>query len=334
MPSHMLSRVAEALFWMARYIERAEDLTRLLAVNFNALLEAQPDAAAQGWGPIVGVTGDDGLFTEIYGQPTAASVIEFLLWNPLNPNAVISCVTRARENARSVREQISSEMWERINRLYFRVKDADRAAVMRNPHEFSLLVRDGSQGFQGVTLTTLSHGEGYEFIRLGHHLERADKTTRILAAKYAYISRLPATSSETSLQLIALLRSCSAFEPFRRGRGGALEIGPVAEYLLFDRQLPRAVLFCIIQSMQSLDIVAEGTPPRPDGARRILGRMRAELEYLDIADVVGDPMDAFLVDLLLRLNAAADEVARSYFNARVILPDSRPRQQQQQQQQE
>lgn len=329
----MLSRVAESLFWMARYIERAEDLTRLLAVNFNALLEAQPDAAAQGWAPIVAVTGDEALFTELYGAPTAASVIEFLLWNPLNPNAVVACVTRARENARSVREQVSSEMWERINRLYFKVKDADRSAVLRNPHEFSLVVRDGSQGFQGVTLTTMSHGEGYEFIRLGHHLERADKTTRILAAKYAYIRSLPAVSSETSLQLIALLRSCSAFEPFRRGRGAALEIEPVAEYLLLDRQLPRAVLFCIIRAMQSLDIVGEGTPPRPDGARRLLGRLRAELEYLDIADILGDPMEAFLTDVLLRLNAAADEVARSYFNARVILPDSRPRQQQQQQQQ-
>ncbi|MBL8096598.1 MAG: alpha-E domain-containing protein [Anaerolineales bacterium] len=330
----MLSRVAESLFWMARYIERAEDLTRLLAVNFNALLEAQPDAVAQGWAPIVTVTGDDALFTELYGQPTAAAVIEFLLWNPLNPNAVVACVTRARENARSVREQVSSEMWERINRLYFKVKDADRAAVMRNPHEFSLVVRDGSQAFQGVTLTTMSHGEGYEFIRLGHHLERADKTTRILAAKYAYICRLPVVSSETSLQLIALLRSCSAFEPFRRGRGAALEIEPVAEYLLLDKQLPRAVLFCITRALQSLDIVSEGAPPRPEGARRILGRMRAELEYLDIADVLGEPMDAFLTDLLLRLNAAADEVARNYFNARVILPDSRPRQQQQQQQQQ
>lgn len=329
----MLSRTADHLFWMARYIERAEDLTRLLAVNFNALLEAQPDAAAQGWAPIVAVTGDDGLFTELLGAPTAASVIEFLLWHPLNPNAVVACVTRARENARSVREQISSEMWERINRLYFKVKEADRAAVLRNPHEFSLLVRDGSQGFQGVTLTTMSHGEGYEFIRLGHHLERADKTTRILAAKYAYIRSLPPLSSETSLQLIALLRSCSAFEPFRRGRGAALEIEPVAEYLLLDRQLPRAVLFCIIRALQSLEIVSEGAPPRPEGARRILGRMRAELEYLDIADILGEPMEVFLTDLLLRLNAAADEVARSYFNARVILPDSRPRQQQQQQQQ-
>ena len=332
MPAHMLSRVAESLFWLARYIERAEDLTRLLAVNFNALLEAQPDVVAQGWGPIVAVTGDDALFAELYGAPTAAAVIEFLLWNPLNPNAVITCITRARENARSVREQISSEMWERINRLYFRVKDADRAAVLRNPHEFSLLIRDGSQAFQGVTLTTMSHGEGYEFIRLGHHLERADKTARILAAKYAYIRSLPVASSETSLQLIALLRSCSAFEPFRRGRGIALEIEPVTEYLLLDKQLPRAVLFCIIRALQSLETVAEGTPPRPEGARRILGRLRAELEYLDIGEVLGEPLEGFLTQLLLRLNAAADEVARSYFNARVILPDSRPRQQQQQQQ--
>ncbi len=126
----MLSRVAESLYWMGRYIERAEDLTRLIAVNFNAVLDQAHLDAQQSWAPLVAMNGDESLFYEIYGEATAQNVIEFMLWQPLNPNAVTACITRARENARSVREQISSEMWEHLNRLYFLLRNVDRSAVL------------------------------------------------------------------------------------------------------------------------------------------------------------------------------------------------------------
>src|SRR5258705_4000059 len=175
----MLSRAAESLYWMARYIERAEDLTRLLAVNFNALLDTQPEEAGQGWQPLIAIAGDEKVFGEAYDEVTAQTVIEFFLWNPLNPNAVTACINRARENARSVREQISSEIWEHINRLYFLVRDVKRRAVLASPSDFFNQVRDGSHAFQGITTATLTHGEPYHFIQLGLHLERADKTARI-----------------------------------------------------------------------------------------------------------------------------------------------------------
>jgi uncharacterized alpha-E superfamily protein len=333
----VLARVAESLNWMARYIERAEDVTRLLAVNFNALLDSASFDSDAGWEPIITMNGDAALFDEIYGQATARAVIEFLLWHPLNPNAVTACVTRARENARSVRERISSEMWEHINRLYFLVREVDRAAVVRSPHEFFRQVRDGSQAFQGVTQATMTHDEPYEFIRLGTHLERADKTGRLLEAKYLEASRLPDGSAETALQLIALLRSCSAFEPFRQAPGLSLETNRVVEYLLLSRTFPRAVLFCVNACLQSVgrlgDTATVGEPSRPDHPLRSLGRLSADLEYLDINEVLGDRMEAYLNQLLLRLNGAGADVARTYFNTRVILPDERPRQQQQQQQQ-
>ena len=334
----MLARVAESLNWMARYIERAEDVTRLLAVNFNALLDTTAPNSDSGWEPIVTMNGDAALFNEIYGRADAQSVIEFLLWHPLNPNAVTACVTRARENARSVRERISSEMWEHINRLYFMVREVDRAEVVRSPHEFFRQVRDGSQAFQGVTQATMTHDEPFEFIRLGTHLERTDKTVRLLAAKYLDVSRLPDGSAETALQLIALLRSCSAFEPFRRAPGLALETNQVVEYLLLSRNFPRAVLFCVNACLQSVGRLGNAAEPsldqnRPDDPQRSLGRLSADLEYLDINDVLGDRMEGFLNQLLLRLNASSADVARTYFNTRVILADERPRQQQQQQQQ-
>ena len=330
----MLSRVAESLYWMARYIERAEDLTRLLAVNFNALLDTHSaEDALQGWHPLVNITGDEDLFTASYPHTNAESVIDFLLWHPLNHNAVTACINRARENARSVREQISSEMWEQINKLYFLVRDTSRSTVLANPSEFFQEVRNGSQAFQGITSATLMHGEPYHFIHLGMFLERADKTARILDAKYLSLNTLPRESAETSLQLIALLRSCSAFEPFRRSAKGELDIEHVAYYLLLDHDFPRAVLFCLDASLKALDILGSTNAEslKITHPRRTLGRISADLEYLDINEILGDKMDPYLNQLLVRLNAAGDDIARAYFNTRVILPDSRPQQQQQQQ---
>jgi uncharacterized alpha-E superfamily protein len=328
----MLSRVAESLYWMSRYIERAEDLTRLLTVNFNALLDMPFTEEQPAWQPIVAITGDDLLFQEVFGQANARAVTEFLVWHPLNPNAVTACIVRARENARSVREQISSEMWEQINRLYFLVKDADRAAIQHSPHQFFQQVRDGSQAFQGITTATLTHGEAYEFIQLGKHLERADKTVRIVGVKYAAVHRLPEGSAEASLQLVAMLRSCSAFEPFRRTPDSQLTAARVAEFLLLSRDFPRAVLFCVNRNLRSLDTLDDTAgPSRPDGPRRVLGRLLADLQYLDIREVLGDDLDRFLNQLLERLNLAGREITRTYFNTQVILPDERPQQQQQQQ---
>jgi uncharacterized alpha-E superfamily protein len=166
---------------------------------------------------------------------------------------------------------------------------------------------------------------------------------RLLEAKYFEVSRLPDGSAETALQLIALLRSCSAFEPFRRAPGLSLETNRVVEYLLLSRSFPRAVLFCVnacLQSAGRLGDAAAGAgagtgseQTRPDHPLRSLGRLSADLEYLDIHDVLGERMEAYLNQLLLRLNGASADVARTYFNTRVILSDERPRQQQQQQQQ-
>jgi len=328
----MLSRVAESLYWMSRYIERAEDLTRLVAVNFNALLDAHPNEAKEGWQALVRITGDEAVFAETGGEADAQSVIKFLLSEPLNTNSITACISMARENARGVREQISSEMWESINRLYFLTRNPEGMDVVINPTEFFQQVRDRAQAFQGITSATMSHDEPYEFIQLGMHLERADKTIRILAAKYFYLNQLQDAAAETSLQLIALLRSCSAFEPYRRASAGLISVEDVVEYLLLNRQFPRAVLFCLNHCQRTLDNVGVD-PNKSDPPHRALGRLSADLEYLDIHEVLGEKLDPFLTRLLTQLNSIGDDIARSYFNTSIILPDERPRQQQQQQQQ-
>ncbi len=330
----MLSRVAESLYWMSRYIERAEDITRILTVNFHALLDTRLEDLQRGWQPLIAITGDEGLFSQHYSEYNAQTVSEFLLWHPSNPNAVIACINRARENARSVREQISSEMWEHINRLYFLIRGVNTQSVLRGPHEFFSQVRDGSQAFQGVTDATMIHGEGYQFIQLGKFLERAEKTCRILDVKYGMLNAMREGTPEASLQLIAMLKSCSAFEAFRKQSAFQLHAGRVAEYLLLSREFPRAVLFCLQRCQQAVALISKGTNKQSDSAsvsQRALGRLCSELEYLDIEEVLDERMHPFLTRLLRQVNLIGDEITRAYFNAQIILPSPRRQQAQQQQ---
>lgn len=328
----MLSRVADSLFWMSRYIERAEDLTRLLAVNFHTLLDAGNVESEQGWQPLIAMTRDESLFQQHYEAYTASEVIDFMLWNQSNPNALSWCITMARENARSVREQLSKEMWEYLNRLYFTVKEADRQTVARSLLEFFAQIRDGSQAFQGITNETMMHGEAYQFIQLGKHLERAEKTTRILDIKYKDVSQLPAGSPEEALQLIAMLKSCSAFEPFRKEYALQLSAGAVVEYLLLNREFPRAVAFGLNRCLQAINLLSgnnDGGKLNPP--QRSFGRLVSELEYLDIQDILGDRLHGHLEQLLRRLNQAGEDITRTYFSTQVILPELHPQQAQQQQ---
>jgi uncharacterized alpha-E superfamily protein len=332
----MLSRVADSLYWMSRYIERAEDMTRLLAVNFHTLLDARQIDSEQSWQPLIVMTGDDALFRRDYDSYSAANVIDFLLWNQANASAVIWCVTLARENARSVREQISKEMWEYLNRLYFMVREANRPAISREPLGFFSQLRDGSHAFQGITNETMTHGEAYQFIQLGKHVERAEKTARILDIKYQQVMQLPEASSDASLQLMAMLKSCSAFEPFRKAHASQMQAALIVEYLLISDEFPRAVAYCLNRSLQAVNLIS-GTDDLAkhqqamNSPQRSLGRLVAELEYLDVQEVLGAQLHAYLDQLVVRINRAAGDITRTYFSTQVILPELHPQQAQQQQ---
>ena len=341
----MLSRVAEALYWMSRYIERAEDITRMLSVNFDAMLETRLEDEQLGWLPLIAASADVDLFRACFDHANAATASEFLIWHPANVNGVLACIHRARENARSVREQISTEMWAHINRLYFLIKDVNRADVLRGPHDFFAAVRDGSQAFQGITAATMTHGEAYEFIRLGMHLERATETVYTLDMKYSVVNTLAEGSPEANIQLIAMLKSCSAFEPFRRSYASQLQAWRVAEYLLLSAEFPRAVCFGLNHCLMSVNTISgmglgislgmnRPAPGALTAPQRSFGRLAAELEYLDIHEVLGAAFHPYLHSLAQRITAAGEDVARAYFNTQVILaePDMQPPQQQQQQQ--
>ena len=330
----MLSRVADTLYWMSRYIERAEDITRILTVNFHTLLDATVENSEDSWRAIITITGNGPLFAEHFVEYNARNVSEFLLWHANNPNAVVTCVRLARENARSVREQISSEMWEHLNRLYFLVKDIKRELSARGPYDFFDQIRHGSQAFQGITNETMAHGEAYEFIQIGKHLERADKTVRIIDVKYASVNSL-LEGPEISLQLLAMLRSCSAFEAFRKSPGSQLHPARVTEFLLLSQEFPRAVSYCLQRARRSLNLIS-GEPVSPRhllSPQRALGRLCSELGYLEINDLLNHNMHPYLDSLLFRLNEVGTEISKTYFNTQLILPAQSGATQQSQQQQ-
>jgi len=334
----MLSRVAESVHWMARYVERAEDMTRVLAVQCLALLDAPRGFPERSFEGLLRYLGEREAFDAIFPQPDAASVTEFFVSHPGNPSSVVSSIQRARENARAAREQISSEMWEHLNRLYFDVKDVGPDAFARGPYDFYRRIRDGSQAFQGVTDATLTQGEAFWFIEMGKLLERASQVLRTLAVRYEAKDAPADGTPEGTLELITVLKACSAFEPFRQSQA-QLTSAAVVEFLLQHRRLPRAVLFCVTGAAAALDRITELAAAgalRPDRPRQLLGRLCADLEYLEAHETLAAGIAPFLDATLRRVHAVADEVARTYFSTRVVTAlgqglQAGPQEQQQQQ---
>jgi uncharacterized alpha-E superfamily protein len=253
----MLSRVAESVFWMARYIERVENIARFVEVNQHLTVDLGEEQANQ-WQPLVYTTGDYEQFEPRYGQPTRENVLRFLTFDRENPNSILCCLQRARENARIVREVISAAVWEELNIFYLMVRDAAGGGEV--PDDFYYRVKRASHLLVGVADATMSHGEAWHFSRLGRLLERADKTSRILDVKYFIL--LPNVSDVgTSLDIVqwsALLKSTSALEVYRRLHGRIVPLR-VAEFLVLDHDFPRSMRFCVLRAEGSLRIIS-GAP--------------------------------------------------------------------------
>jgi uncharacterized alpha-E superfamily protein len=317
----MLSRVADSMFWMSRYIERAENIARFIDVNALLTMELG-DSVHEQWGPLVAVTGDEELFRERYGEATRANVTRFLSFDEENPNSIVSCLALARENARIVREYISTSMWAQLNKFYLMVHDQAKIDTpLDDESEFYEEVRAGAQLFVGVTDGTLSHGEGWHFARMGRLLERADKTSRILDVRYFLL--LPqVTDVGTPLDIVqwsALLRSASALNMYRSIHG-RLQPNKIAEFLLLDPDFPRAVRHCADVSERSLRFIT-GTPPRTfrNAAEKKLGRLRAELDFTSIEDVMHEGFHEFIDRLQIRLNEIGDAMQESLLSPRTSI---------------
>lgn len=314
----LLSRVAESVYWMGRYTERAENVARFIGVNQNLTLDLPTEYGGGQWQPIVDTSGDRAAFLERYEVATQENVVRFLAFDLENPNSIRSCVQAARENARSVRDTISTEMWEQVNSLHLFVSDEARKPFDEVNPEFFVKVRMGCHLFQGITHATMSHNEPWHFIRLGQMLERADKTTRMLDVKYFIL--LPLVSDigtpYDDIQWSAVLKSVSGFEMYRK-RYGRIAPARVVEFLLLDSDFPRAVRYCADIADSSLHAIT--------GARagdysclseQQLGRFRSELAFAQVAVVIKEGLHEFLDALELKMNKIDECVLGDFFAAR------------------
>jgi uncharacterized alpha-E superfamily protein len=321
----MLSRVADSIYWMSRYIERAENVARFVDVNLNLMLDG-PGGSAQQWRPLVDVTGDTEAFAARYGEATQRSVIQFLTFDTENINSIVSCLRAARENARSVREIISSEMWEQLNHSYLMVTAAAGSPrYLTDPQELFASVKLASQTFAGVTDATMTHGEGWHFCRLGRRLERADKTSRILDVKYFLL--LPTAqdvgTTVDDVQWAAVLRSASAFEMYLK-RHGRISPSHIVEFLLLDREFPRAINSSLRAARESVHAIS-GTPSGMfrSPVEQLLGLLCSELAYVQIEDVIAAGLHEYLDNLQTRMNEVGTHIRDTFFATRVAAPTPR-----------
>ena len=318
----MLARVAESIYWMSRYVERAENVARFIEVNLNLMLDL-PVGSAQQWQPLVATTGDAAEFAKRYTAPTQDNVIEFLAFDHENVNSIRSCLRAARENARSVREIISSEMWEQLNEFYLNVLSATTGAGRRtDPQDLLRSVKRAGHLFAGVTDATMTHNESWNFCRLGRMLERADKTSRILDVKYFLLLPTAADVGTTAddIQWAAVLRSASAFEMYRKVHG---RIAPdrIVEFLLLEKQFPRAVQYCLVHARESVHAIS-GTPAEMfrHPVERLFGELCSELAYARIEAIITAGLHEYLDRLQTKMNLVGDGISQAFFAARGAPP--------------
>jgi len=315
----MLSRVADSLYWLSRYVERAENNARILDVNQELTLDFKNQdltGQRQHWEPIIASLEEKELFFKLYKDADADSVIRFVALEPENPNSIRCCLSAARENARTVREQISSEMWEQINRLYlYLITDAAENLLATNPYEFFKFVVDGSQAFQGITNATMTHGEGWQFIQAGKSIERADRTSRILDIKYHILLPMgeQVGGNIDLVQWGAVLKSCSGFEAYLKLYQGKMVPWKVAEFLILHSEFPRSIRF----NVDALDVALHrisGCPRNQysNSAERLSGRLCSDLDFESISEIFGQGLHQNLDRIQSRLNEVDDHISSIY----------------------
>lgn len=318
----MLSRVANTLYWMARNVERADNLARLIDVNQQLLLdfESLDSERLRGfWKPIIQSLGEEESFDSHYDDAGSSQVIRFLTDDERNPNSIASCIAQARENARTIRDQLSDELWEELNSLYLFTRSADASFLIEsNPPKYYESIRRAAMTFLGVAASTMSRNEAWEFMDLGRQLERADKTTRFLDIT----SYLPKTeddevASPGVLHWTAILRSCGAMGAFR-SEHQEISARSVVDFLMFSPEFPRSIRFCVDRidaSLHKISGTARGA--FSNEAEREAGKLLSVVNYSTTDDVFDDGLHCYLDGLQAKFNSIGSEMFETY----VLLPE-------------
>jgi len=310
----MLSRTASNLYWMSRYIERAENTARILDVTYRlSLLAAEdPDLVNQEWFAPLNITGSLYPFSGRHSTVSAEEVMHLLAVDDDNPTSICSCIRKARESARAVRGAITSEMWEIINGSWLETAALDEKIMLRGPSPWFDWVKERSHLFRGVTFGTMRRDDAYDFTRLGTHIERADSTARILDVKYHVL--LPSVrdvgGAVDYYQWSAVLRSLSAFESYRKVYKDAITPMRVAELMILRDDIPRSLAFCMGEAYTTLTKVRNG-----DSAEtlRRAGEIRSGLQFGRIADIFKEGLHEYLTRFLSRNSELGTHIEASFF---------------------
>jgi uncharacterized alpha-E superfamily protein len=317
----MLSRIAESLFWLARYIERAEDTARILDVNYHMLLEQSQDSYQLRWEPLIVMAGEEKLFRRLYSEVNAPNVFEFLAFRQDNPSSIIQCITKARENARTIRDCISREMWEDINGLYHMVGRFDpRDEIIAGPHRFCDKIKFGTHRFHGVTDATLPHDEGWQFLRIGWSLERAEMTSRLVDVQYQnLLDELSSVGTPDNHQWMAVLRSVGALETYHRQYHASIEPEKVAGMLILHPQHPRSIRFSTTEVQSGLRAISgSGLGSYANEAERLAGKLVERLRYDKIDEIFKQGLHSYLNELADMFALIGSDIAHNYFYYAVV----------------
>jgi uncharacterized alpha-E superfamily protein len=313
----MLSRVASHLYWMSRYLERAENMARILDVT-QSLAMLDPSADSGGAMTPIVITETQEAFAATGLQASYANVIAFLAWDRDHPSSIRSCIEATRENARAVRGSITSEMWENINDTWIAFHEkAKQIDPLMTGNDFFDWVKERSHLFRGVTFATARRDQPYHFARLGTFLERADNTARILNVKYAEEApddfRERGDSENDYYRLSAILRSVSALEVYRDTYRDTIDARRVAEIMIFDEKLPRSLRFCMDEATNVLDSL-----PRESGRipRRIASEINARLRYGTVDEVLEYGLKRYIADFLEDMVKLGEAVNTAYMSGR------------------
>jgi uncharacterized alpha-E superfamily protein len=310
----MLSRVADSLYWMSRYLERAEHTARLIDVDLQLSLDQSPEAGADRWLRLLEASQvpppED-------GKIDAATLTQVLTLERGNPSSILSCVAAARENLRQVREQCSTEMWEQLNRLYLQVNSTTASeAWLLNTYAFFRAVQEGAHLFQGVTDSTMSHGEGWQYIQLGRFVERTEGLARLIGTHFV---RLPhpmdqAVESEEYLEWVGLLKSCAAFEAYCKTYTAELRPLRVAEFLLLNPEFPHSVRFSVDRVHGALIAIGDLTERKAEQPVRLAGRLCATLSFSQIEEIMAQGANGYVDSVRWQCAQAHTAIHQVYFD--------------------
>ncbi len=307
----MLSRTADHLFWMSRYIERAENLARLLDVTWQMSLVPQSlDAVNQSWAAIIALNSLEEAYAKKYSTVNGENVLKFMVSDPDNFASIHSCLRLARENAHAVRGTLTTEMWETLNATWLEAREKTFDQLFNaGIGDYFEWVKMRSSLSRGTTLGTLLQDEAYHFIRLGTLLERADNTARILDVKYHVLRPQGDEGATDFYEWGALLRSVSAFEVYRKVYRDVITPERVAELLIFNHDMPRSLQFCLNSVVKNIDLVANS---HSGETQRQAGMLHAHLRYGRIEDILEHGLHEWLSDFMDRIYLLGNGISKDF----------------------